>query len=77
MCMQTKHISVVLVIVNIMTHFSCFKPKRSGGGGALNAPLRILPLTHLVLELHYCALGTSPKKFGWGSKFCPKWGLKI
>ena len=31
-------------------------------GGALKAPpLRFFALTHLILELHYCALGTFPK----------------
>ena len=35
-----------------------------GGGGALKAPppLRFFTLTHLILELHYCALVTFPKK---------------
>ena len=34
-----------------------------GGGGALKAPpLRFFALTHLILELHYCALVTFPKK---------------
>ena len=38
-------------------------PIRSGGGGALKAPpLRFFALTHLILELHYCALVTFPKK---------------
>ena len=36
---------------------------RSGRGGALKAPLRIFALKHLILELHYCALGTFPKKY--------------
>ena len=34
-------------------------------GGALKArppPLRFFALTHLILELHYCALVTFPKK---------------
>ena len=40
-----------------------FNPIRSGGGGALKGPpLRFFALTHLILELHYCALGTFPKK---------------
>ena len=35
-----------------------------GGGGALKAPpLRFFALTHLILELHYCALVTFPKKY--------------
>ena len=38
-------------------------PIRSGGGGALKAPLlRIFAPTHLILELHYCAFVTFPKK---------------
>ena len=44
--------------------FGGLNPIRSGvgGGGALKAPsLRFLALTHLILELHYCALGTFPK----------------
>ena len=33
------------------------------GGGALKPPpLRFFALTHLILELHYCALVTFPKK---------------
>ena len=32
-----------------------------GGGGALKAPLSFFALTHLILELDYCALGTFPK----------------
>ena len=39
-------------------------PIRSGGG-ALKAPpplLGFFALTHLILELHYCALVTFPKK---------------
>ena len=31
------------------------------GGGALKAPLRFFALTHLILELQYCALVTFPK----------------
>ena len=32
-------------------------------GGALKAPpLRFFDLTHLILELYYCALVTFPKK---------------
>ena len=39
-------------------------PIRSGGGGgALKAPPSdFFALTHLILELHYCALVTFPKK---------------
>ena len=41
-----------------------FNPIRSRGGGALKAPpLRFFALTHLILELHYCALVTFPQKF--------------
>ena len=38
-------------------------PLRSRGG-ALKAPppLRFFAFTHLILELHYCALGTFPPK---------------
>ena len=36
----------------------------SGGGGGFKSPppLRFFALTHLILELHYCALVTFPKK---------------
>ena len=37
-------------------------PIRSGGGGFKSPPLRFVALTHLILELHYCALVTFPKK---------------
>ena len=33
-----------------------------GGGGLKAPPFRFFALTHLILELHYCALGTFPKK---------------
>ena len=33
-----------------------------GGGGFKSPPLRFFALTHLILELHYCALETFPKK---------------
>ena len=33
-----------------------------GGGGFKSPPLRFFALTHLILELHYCALVTFPKK---------------
>ena len=48
----------------IEVHRIMFNPIRSGGGGgALKAPpLRFFALTHLILELHYCALVTFPKK---------------
>ena len=32
-----------------------------GGGGLKKLPLRFFALTHLILELHYCALVTFPK----------------
>ena len=41
---------------------SSINPIRSEGGGALNVPLRIFAITHLILELNYCTLGTFPKK---------------
>ena len=39
-------------------------PIRSGGGGFKSPPppLQFFALTHLILELHYCALVTFPKK---------------
>ena len=33
-----------------------------GGGGFKSSPLRFFVLTHLILELHCCALGTFLKK---------------
>ena len=33
-----------------------------GGGGFKSPPLLFFALTHLILELHYCALVTFPKK---------------
>ena len=40
-----------------------FNPIRSGGGGGFKSPpLRFFALTHLILELHYCALVTFAKK---------------
>ena len=41
---------------------SQFNPIRSGGGFKSPPPLRFFALTHLILELHYCALVTFPKK---------------
>ena len=35
---------------------------RGGGGGLKAPPLRFFALTHLIFELHYCALVTFPKK---------------
>ena len=32
------------------------------GGGFKSPPIRFFALTHLILELHYCALVTFPKK---------------
>ena len=56
----------------------CFNLIRSWGGfKSPPPPLRFFALTHLILELHYCALGTFPQKivyhsvekknFDWGS----------
>ena len=62
----------------IKTSLTLYDP--GGGGGALKAPPPpppIFALTHLILELHYCAFVTFPKKlfntvwqkknFDWGS----------
>ena len=46
---------------DLIYELSEFKPIRSGGGGALKAPPQFFALTHLILELHYCALGTFPR----------------
>ena len=42
---------------------SCVLTLYDPGGGFKSPPLRSFALTHLILELHYCALGTFPKKF--------------
>ena len=44
---------------------SILNPIRSGGGALKDPPPpppRCFALTHLILELHYYALGTFPKK---------------
>ena len=43
-------------------HVIFLNPIRSGGGALKAPPLRFFALTHLILELHYCALVTFPKK---------------
>ena len=48
--------------MKILSYAIVLNPIRSGGGGALIAPLQFFALTHLILELHYCALGTFPRK---------------
>ena len=53
---RNKHILIPILILN---------PTRSGGGGGgvkIPPPLSSFALTHLILELHYCALGSFPKK---------------
>ena len=51
---NVKLYSTILVYV----YLTLYNP-----GGALKAnPLRFFALTHLILELHYCAPGTFPKK---------------
>ena len=47
-----------LILVNV-----AINSIRSGGGGrAFKAPPQNFSLTHLILELHHCALGTFSKK---------------
>ena len=54
--LRTFHYCSTVVILKL------FNPIGFGGGGALNAPLlRFFALTHLIFELHYCALGTFPR----------------
>ena len=36
-----------------------------GGGFKSPTPFQLIVLTDLILELHYCALGTFPKKIVW------------
>ena len=43
--------------------FMNFNPIRSEGVGAFKAPPSDFLLTHLILELHLCALGIFPKKY--------------
>ena len=51
--------NVLCISENIVQTLTLYDP----GGGALKAPpLRFFALTHLILELHYCALVTFPKK---------------
>ena len=46
------------IVLVILLRLTLYDP-----GGALKAPpLRLFALTHLILELHYCALVTLPKK---------------
>ena len=58
------HTAPLLIRHGLLHVHDMFNPIRPGGGGgwALKAPLRLFALTHLILELHYCALGTFPKK---------------
>ena len=48
--------------------YNLLNPIRSGRGGGggergfKSPPLRFFALTYLILELHYCALVTFPKK---------------
>ena len=58
-------------IINLKLYFlTLYDP---GGGGFKSPSLRFFALTHLILEMHYCALVTFPKKmwqkkiFDWGS----------
>ena len=50
-----KKIMLTIIMVDTLTLYD-------PGGGALKAPLRFFALTHLILELYYCALVTFPKK---------------
>ena len=58
-------ISVMLTISHVVMLSgmaqSSFNPIRSGGALKAPPPLRFFALTHLILELHYCALVTFPK----------------
>ena len=67
---KAQDLSVQLHVLNNLILHGCVVAQTysltlydSGGGGALKAPhLRFFALTHLILELHYCALVTFPKK---------------
>ena len=49
------HASFVASWVSVLTLYD-------PGGGFKSPPLRFFALTHLILELHYCALVTFSKK---------------
>ena len=56
----------VVCLLSFVDFNQIFYPKKPytirGGGGAFKASLRHFALTHLILELHYCALVTFPQK---------------
>ena len=57
------HCDLITALSSQIPLIVSLNPIRSGGGGALKAPpLRFFALTHLILELYYCALVTFPKK---------------
>ena len=71
------------VCMLLVPYFSLY-PIRSGG--LLKPPLRNFAITHLILELHYCALVTFPQKLFYivwlkklirGQGLAVKGGLKI
>ena len=51
-----------MTIILYIEFYKMFNPIRSGGGEALKAPPQFFCPHALILELHYCALGTFPKK---------------
>ena len=57
----------IIKLVNkskLSSEITSFNPIRSGGGGAFKALLHPkFGLTHLILELHSCALVTFPSKW--------------
>ena len=56
-----KHISTLLLEVNHnYPSLTLYDPGREGGFKS-PPPVRFFALTHLILGLHYCALGTFPK----------------
>ena len=55
---QNIHVFVKIFIF-VTTPLTLYDP---GGGFKSPPPLRFFALTHLILELHYCALVTFPKK---------------
>ena len=62
---QVLHLSILQVLLYVSRTLCSRKTLTlyDPGGGALKAPpLRFFALTHLIFELHYCALVTFPKK---------------
>ena len=75
-CLSSNHFEFVQEVKYVGVLLTLYDP---GGGGLLKLPLRNFAFAHLLLELHYCALGTFPQK--WFGSLCRKkkfdWGIKF